>query len=147
MMATERKGITDGRFFREVTLRICGSLEIGRALQNCLDFVQEVMPADELVLSVYDPEHGSLRIVATASDGEGKPETDEIFLRPSLRKELEQAHKYPRVRMAGNVHEDPFLGDVAERRKWPPSSVVVNRLIIEGSYVGALRGRADGIGR
>ncbi|OPY71129.1 MAG: Formate hydrogenlyase transcriptional activator [Syntrophorhabdaceae bacterium PtaU1.Bin034] len=147
-MKVEEKGpVVDAEFFREVTLRICGSLEIGRALQSCLDYVRTVMPADELVLSVYEPEHGSLRVVATASEGGARPETEEVVLQPMLRKEIEQAEKHARVRMATDAHQDPILGNLAHRRKWPPSSIIVNRLIIEGSYVGALSVRATGTGK
>ena len=147
-MVEGTSGLTgDGEFFRAVTLRICGSLEIGKALQNCLAYVRTVMPADELVLSVYEPQHGSLRVVATASDDGGAPETEEVVLPLLLRKELEQAARYPRVRAAANVHEDRFLADLARRRRWPPSSVIVNRLIIEDNYIGALSVRAEGTGR
>ena len=39
--------IDENEFFREVSVRICGSLEIEKALLSCLEFLREVMPADE----------------------------------------------------------------------------------------------------
>ncbi len=147
MEETDYAFVDNAQFFREVTLRICGSLEIGKALRNCLDYVRTVMPADELVLSVYDARHGSLRVVATASGSTEEPETEEVLLSPALKKELEQVDRHPRVRAARNAREDPFLGNLARRRNWPPSSIIVDRLVIEGSYVGALSVRATGIGR
>ncbi len=36
--------------FREATIRICGSLDIGRAMQETLTFLHESMPLDEIIL-------------------------------------------------------------------------------------------------
>jgi transcriptional regulator with GAF, ATPase, and Fis domain len=38
--------------FREATIRICGSLDIGRALQETLVYLRESMPLDEIILVV-----------------------------------------------------------------------------------------------
>jgi len=37
--------MNDNEFFRQATLRICGNLEIEKALKECLRFLQKVMPA------------------------------------------------------------------------------------------------------
>ena len=58
-------------FFREFTLRICGSLDLGEALQDCLPYVKGVMPADEMIFTVYDAVLGALEVVAIA-DGAGE---------------------------------------------------------------------------
>ena len=46
--------VDEKEFFKEFTLRICGSLEIDKALYDCLQYVRTVMPADTLLLTVYD---------------------------------------------------------------------------------------------
>jgi len=54
-------------FFREATLRICGTLDIEKALQRCLLFVQDYVPASRMVLSVYDHSTNIAEIVAHAT--------------------------------------------------------------------------------
>ena len=69
-------GVDENQFFREITLRICGSLEIEKALWHCFLYIRNILPADELILTVYDPDQGTLDVVATAYDGGGVSRTD-----------------------------------------------------------------------
>lgn len=43
-------------FFREAVLRICSSLDIDKALDSCLNYLQNFIPADSMHLSVYMPD-------------------------------------------------------------------------------------------
>ncbi len=133
----------ENEFFREVSIRICGSLEIEKALWHCFLYVREVMPLDELIMAVFDSGLGSMKIVATADSEGGKPRSDDTPLPPHLRKELEDARWYPRVRRVNSL-EDPICNHVGRRRGWEESSVMVNRLLIEGKYIGAFVARAVG---
>ena len=54
-------------FFREATLRLCGSLEIEQGLKACLDYIRDHMPADALYLEQYEPDHSAMRVIARAS--------------------------------------------------------------------------------
>jgi hypothetical protein len=45
----------EGDFFREATLRICGSLEIEKALWDCFMYLRGYIPADRIYFNVYDP--------------------------------------------------------------------------------------------
>ncbi len=56
-------------FFLEATLRICSSLEIDKALWECLLFIRWVIPADQVSLHVYDRHQG---ILETVGKVEGK---------------------------------------------------------------------------
>ena len=57
-------------FFRQATLRICGNLEIEKALQSCLFLMREVMPVDIIFLEFYDAEYGAMRTIAKATKTE-----------------------------------------------------------------------------
>jgi hypothetical protein len=57
----------ENEFFREATLRICGNLEIEKALFSCLQVLQKVLPADRMFLQRYDPGFGAMRTIATAT--------------------------------------------------------------------------------
>lgn len=58
--------IDTNQFFREATLRLCSELEVEKALLSCLAFIKDHLPADYLVLQIYEPALGSMRLVAIA---------------------------------------------------------------------------------
>jgi transcriptional regulator with GAF, ATPase, and Fis domain len=139
--------MNENEFFREITLRICGSLDFEKALWHCFLFVREIMPADELTLTVYDPGLGMLELVASANENGGVAHSDKALMPPHLRKQLGKAEHYPRVRYSQDVFEDPIVGIMAKKFGWSDSSIIVSRLIIEGRFVGSLAVRAIGKGR
>lgn len=139
--------IDENEFFKEVTLRICGSLDLEKALWHSFLYVQEVIPADELSLTVYDLDLGILERVASANVTGGTAQSDKIPMPPHLRRELEEVLRYPRVRRSNNALEDPIASRMAKAFLWSDSSIIVARLIIEGQFVGSLIIRANGKGR
>ncbi len=62
----------DNEFFRGVTLRICGNLEIDQALSDCARYMREVLPVDRMFLQVYEPDLGAMRTLATATAEGGR---------------------------------------------------------------------------
>lgn len=139
--------VDEKTFFSEITMRICGSLDIEKALWNCFLYVRDVLPVDELILTVYDPTIGALEIVATADKNGGTARSDKTMMPPHLRRQLESVIRYPRVRMLDDVFQDEIVGLVAQQCDWPDSSIIVGRLIIEGKFVGSFIARATGKGR
>ncbi len=129
--------IDKNEFFREVSIRICGSLEIDKALLSCFEYVSGVMPVDELIFTIYDPEIKCMKNVATADSRGAHLTPEEIPLTPLLPQEIQDTERFPRVRKLDNALGDPIIRRLAERRRWPRSSVLVNRLMIEGKYVGS----------
>jgi transcriptional regulator with GAF, ATPase, and Fis domain len=134
-------------FFREFTFRICGSLNIGEALWDCLLYVRTTIPADELILTVYDPSFGALEVVAQANEKEFNMVSEKVHMPAEIRKELEDVEHYRRVRICNNVHHDAIMERVAEHFGWPDSSVIVGRLIIQHKFIGSLIVRAEGVER
>jgi transcriptional regulator with GAF, ATPase, and Fis domain len=134
-------------FFLEFSLRICGSLDIGEALSACLSYLRRAMPADELMLTVYDRATGSLQVIARAENGGVSTESHTILVPPHVREEFEHVESYPRVKVWEDVWRDPAMKEVAAQFRWPDSSVMVARLVIEHSFAGSLIIRADGLGR
>lgn len=59
-------------FFREATLRICGSLEIEKALWQSLRYIREFMPAGQMSFHVYHREEGIVETVAHATPEGGQ---------------------------------------------------------------------------
>ncbi len=56
--------LDENEFFRQATLRICSSLDIEKALFNCLQYIRLFMPASEVSLGLFEPATGTLRNLA-----------------------------------------------------------------------------------
>ncbi len=139
--------IDRNEFFREVSVRICGSLELDKALQSCFQFVSETMPVDELLIVTYDREIRCMTIIATANSQGIRRGFDAFPLTPALEHEFDEADRHPRTRRVNGAGEDEIMNRLARHLKWPPSSMLVNRLIIEGKYIGAFVAGIKGEGR
>ena len=59
-------------FFLEATRRICGSLDIEKAMWNCLLYIRDYLPADILLVCDYDRNLGIANIIAIADEQGGK---------------------------------------------------------------------------
>jgi hypothetical protein len=66
--------IDEKEFFREATLRICGSLEIEKALQSCLLYIRSYLPAGQMSFHRYHRDLGIVETLAHAT-----PETSKIL--------------------------------------------------------------------
>jgi transcriptional regulator with GAF, ATPase, and Fis domain len=131
-------------FFREFTLRICGSLNIGEALWRSLLYARGVMPADEVILTVYDPSLGALEIVARADEKGFSTKPDRVIMPTHVRSQLENVQQYRRVRICNDRSQDPIMAEVAKHFKWPECSAIVARLIIQHKFIGSLILHAKG---
>ena len=58
-----------GEFFRQVTLRICSSLQIDIALSRAFEYLQGFLPLDEMFLDILDANLGAIRRIATVVRG------------------------------------------------------------------------------
>ena len=140
--------INENKFFKEVALRICGSLDIEKALWHCHIYIRDIIPTDSLTITFYHPDNAILEIVATANDKGGVAKSDKIHIPQHFRRQLEEPEKYPRVRIINDVYkEDDLAGLVAKKQECPDSSVIVVRFIVEGKLFGSLNARVTGKGR
>jgi transcriptional regulator with GAF, ATPase, and Fis domain len=134
-------------FFINFTLKICGSLDITKALHDCLLYISRIMPVDQLALTLYNREAGAMEFFEMVTDEGDVRLSEKDYLPPDLITEIEQAELEPRVRVAADVYDDPILRRIATILKWGHCSALIGRLIIEGKYIGAITVRASGIGR
>src|SRR5208337_1621857 len=124
--------------------RICGSLDIGEALWQCLLYARGVMPADEVILTVYDPSLGALEIAARTDEKGFITKPDRVRMPSQVKSELENVEQYPRTRICNDITKDPIAAQVAIHFKWPQCSAIVTRLIIQHKFIGSLIVRANG---
>src|SRR5689334_13249442 len=60
-------------FIREITLRICGSLEIKESLRSAFEYLKVHFPLNSLVLVIIDERLGALRRIDHASENIALP--------------------------------------------------------------------------
>ncbi|HVN96417.1 MAG TPA: sigma 54-interacting transcriptional regulator [Syntrophorhabdaceae bacterium] len=66
-MTTHEKDI-----FQEVTLRICGSLDLETGMRSCIAFLRQVMPAKWLSVHLWQPDLGAAKTVFVADEEGGE---------------------------------------------------------------------------
>lgn len=58
----------DLMFFKQASTKICGSLDIKTALEDCFRFLKNYMPVNGIAMNIYDPEKKLVRNLALISD-------------------------------------------------------------------------------
>ncbi len=100
--------IDENEFFREATRRICGHLEIEKAMHACMQFLKPYFPTNYMFLQLYEFELGSMRTVAKATHEEGI-QLDQITALPENSREIIENDSFPDV-MTINYPEMTITG-------------------------------------
>jgi transcriptional regulator with GAF, ATPase, and Fis domain len=132
----------DRNFFREATLKICGSLEIENALWKFLLFVREIIPADMIFLNVYDPGKGIIETVARADLEGGRtssihtviPESSRGAFAEVLSRPDREPYLYTVQHMRDHEIADPFSRTLG----MPEAPALVMRPKLEGKLLGGV---------
>ena len=122
------KTVDEKDFFREVTLRICGTPEIEKALWDCLIYIRDYIPADEIFLNLYEPGTGVGETIVRADIHGGEMVSIKVAFPPRL-----SGSSIPRIRgsenlesivVADHVGEHPLLSPFADVLKNPNTAVM-----------------------
>ncbi|MFA6412216.1 MAG: sigma 54-interacting transcriptional regulator [Syntrophales bacterium] len=110
--------IDENDFFREATLRICGSLELDRALWDCLMYIRDYIPADIMLFNVYDPGVGIGETIAKADVSGGELTSIKTIAPADARRLIEEMSKNPKLRpkvfMADRIGDHPIMGPMSK---------------------------------
>jgi transcriptional regulator with GAF, ATPase, and Fis domain len=130
-------GVDEREFFREATIRICGSLDVQTFLLESFLYLRDYLPADSVILTHYREERGEHAALAMAS-AEGSsllnitvtvpPDIRTFVVRPD--KEtlvVDRAEKHPTAR--------PWISKGLLEKD---ASLLVLRLIVDGDIVGGV---------
>jgi len=137
-------------FFREVTVRICGSLDIREALASVFDYMREHFPLDGLFLSILDAELSALRRIAGAKTRELDVPEEIIPLSRELWHQVQTfAQKHRRVFILSDprVMGELFSSLLVPYLKIKGESDLVLPLWIGQELIGLLSMRKGGEGR
>ncbi len=141
----------DREFFWEVTMRICGNLEIEEGLRACFEYISQHVPADSLYLLRYENNLGSNRIIARANNYKAEALDILIPLPKQSRKVVAERIKAWKEGTSPPVHvynePDPVREYMTNFLGEPSSSVMGLPLALEGQVAGALNILAKGNNR
>lgn len=132
-------------FFHEATIRICGSLDIEKAMWRLLRYLKNYMPITGLNLHLFESDMTILRSIAQATPYENE-KFDDLFPVPdNIKLELDRGWLETQDVIIVNQPElDPVIKTMTEIVGEPNRSFMVMRLEIEGNKIGALNIYVDG---
>ncbi len=134
--------VDKNKFFREATLRICGSLKIEQALWHLFTYIRADIPSFEAHLHYYDPA-GITRTIAMADNSGGKRLNLKTTYPPEVKAYIDSG-RIGEEYIAGNTHEHPALKYVFKGHHNSRLSTLAMRLGVDESWVGGITLNAKG---
>ena len=129
----------ENEFFRHATLHICSSLNIEKAMQRCLLFIETYMPVSWMSLYIYEEEAGMISNLATASRRGSVPPLPAISLPKEAIAQIEDEFaKWQEVKIVSSPEHDAVSKTVYQQTGKANISLLVMRLVIENKRLGAL---------
>ena len=61
--------INEDDFFRQVTCKLCGTLDIEIGVRQCFQYLKKLFSIDGFYLDVFDPSLHTLKNIVTVSEG------------------------------------------------------------------------------
>ena len=136
-------------FFRQMVVRICGTLDTDVAMERCYYYLRDHIPLDEITLNRYEPELNLFRPIATFSPEPLEPDK-KVCLIPEDFRELwaEKWASLEPVHIINDPSEDSLFKEFCISQGWPLDfSCIVVRLTMEGRRIGSLALVVQGTGR
>ena len=129
--------IDENEFFREATLRICGSLDVETFLYESFLYLKNYLPADSVFLTHYCPERGEHAALARASAEGSSLLNLTITIPPDIRTFVVRPDKETPVIERAEMHPTatPWISKGLLEKD---ASLLVLRLIIDGDIVGGV---------
>lgn len=142
--------IDENIFFRQATLRICGSLDIEEAMRRCLRYLEQVMPVDRISVHIYERDLGAMRVLLLATQDDGKEFNILTPLPPELRDKIDR-HVVPgafvidrpglkpvEMRIVNHPEEDPVMEQFPQYPELRDASLLMMSLKDETAHLGNL---------
>lgn len=135
--------IDENDFFRQVTTRVCGSLDIKTALAKAFQYLQSVIPLNAMGLHLYEPELHAMRTVARVGPS-GSFAVDKLTPLPEAANRHESHEK---VEIFNHPEQNLIIKTMIPQVKASSHSVMLLYLVMEHQKVGTLSLRAEGKAR
>jgi len=132
------KKIDKNEFFREATLRICGTFEIEKALWNCFKYISKFIKVDKVCLHYFIPEKKYGIIFAMADHDGGQRVNIKAVPLPDVSRKMNN-DGMPEQLLFNRANEDPmgsFMLNAAGIHE--KCSLIVTRLIVDDKWLGGV---------
>ncbi len=129
--------IDESEFFREATLRICGSLEIEIAMQRCLQYLSRYLPATNIALHIYDHELGIVETIAMATIDSCRAMSLRTPISARGRRQVDE-QRSSRTKLMERSGDDAVAGPVVRQLGIADLPGLLLDLALEGKFVGTL---------
>ena len=137
----EAMNVDENYFFREVTMRICSSLDIEIAMWRCIQFLKDFIPANEMYVHLYESGLGAFRTIAGATASEGR-KMDRIT--PLPQEVRTRVAEFTGMSVINQPELEPAFQFMLQHYGRPDTSALVRLLKVEGKRLGALVLLAEG---
>ena len=139
--------VDENEFFRQAAFRICSSLNIGKAMADCLAYIKDYLPAVEMILGQFTPDLAVFRNMACVSVS-GKIRTLPPVILPKKRVLETEAlfRKKYEVKIQNDLDEDMPKRLLLPYIEVSVPSTMSMALVVEGKRLGVLAIIAEGRG-
>jgi formate hydrogenlyase transcriptional activator len=144
--------VEPNKFFREITLKLCGRLEIEQGLHACIKYLSQHMPADAIYLEQYEEDLGAMRYIARANPEKGERMNALVPMSAEAKakaaedlKDIDIGQRH--VFIINDSEADPIARDLVRAQGYPPCSILGIALTVGGQFVGAVILSAKGVQR
>ena len=144
--------VDPNEFFRKITLKLCGHLEIEEGLHACINYLSQHLPIDYIYLEKYEEDLGAMRYVARANAEKGERMNVLVPMSAQAKtqaaEDLEELHDFSRpVFIINNSEEHPIARELVRVLGHPPLSILGIVLAVSGEFAGVAILAAEGLDR
>lgn len=136
--------LDENEFFRQATLRICSSLDIEKALLNCLQYIRLFIPACKASLGLFDPNTGTLKNLALVDHAGNKTSLPPTQLTKEAIRDIEAKTSAADIRIVDLGHYDSVVKALRPYINLDDYSALSMDLAVEGKRLGAFTVLAKG---
>jgi transcriptional regulator with GAF, ATPase, and Fis domain len=133
-------------FFREITRRICSSLDIKSSFKRSFEYLRQILPLEEMFLDIHDTQLGAIRRIAYAAVQKSQGHDDII---PLPKEVWDWAQSFDKPIILDSRNKNALAGTMAALVKLQGNSDLAVPLHIESKSIGILilRAKGDGVYR
>jgi transcriptional regulator with GAF, ATPase, and Fis domain len=136
--------IDENEFFRQASIRICGSLDIQKAMVSCTQYIKQYIPISTMEISLYDRQNKAIRVIAKYPEDGIDLVKSTSFLSKDASDLIDKEHDEGlNIKISNQPEKDPIIRSHHKISKKDNVSAIVLMLIIEGENLGALTLIAD----
>ncbi len=130
--------IDENKFFREATMRICGNLEIDKALQDCLLYIRDYIPADFMGFVIYLPDEKAYESLAVAHLSGSDTIPIKIPATDRDEKLMGTDFSKPRITFFNDQRASLRGRELPQNFHWPAGPSMIIEMVLSGKRMGAL---------